>query len=80
MLPKMLALALAIPRLVLLTGVELIALGTCYLAQFGADSSTPLASWRRSMIAAVIPSCTRVALLCVGFWVCMRPNFCNRPN
>ena len=70
-LSSMLALTLAIPRLVLLTAVELIALGTCCLAHSGADASTPPASWRRAVLAAIIPSCTRVALLCVGFWVCI---------
>jgi len=62
------ALALAVPRLAVLTAVEVVAMGACILAQAGADASRPLAPWRRSLIQAVVPSCTRVALLCVGFW------------
>ena len=62
------ALALAVPRLAVLTAVEVVAMGACILAQAGADASRPLAPWRRSVIQAVVPSCTRVALLCVGFW------------
>ena len=60
---------LAVPRVLLLTVVEVIAAAACLVAQAGADPSQPLSRWRRGIITGVVPGCTRVALMCAGFWV-----------
>ena len=66
----------ALPRLTVLTAVELLSAAVCTLAAFGTDREQPLANeapWRRRLVETVVPPCTRVALMCVGFWVSLPP-------
>ena len=59
-----LALLLFPPRFVIMFAAELLAFTACIIAGFGAE--LPLAPWRRALVQAVVPACSRVVLATVG--------------
>ena len=63
-----LALLLFPPRFVIMFAAELLAFTACIIAGFGAE--LPLAPWRRALVQAVVPACSRVVLATVGTAQC----------
>ena len=53
------AVLLFVPRLCVMTIVEIIAFVACYIAGTGASSSRPLIAWRRSLVAIWPPRAGR---------------------